>query len=288
MTAIQALILGIVEGVTEFLPISSTGHLILTSKLLGIADSDFLKSFEIAIQFGAILAVVVLYWSRLFGNRGSSMVPIFSRIHDFIGTSPSGKKIPSSVDVWKKISVAFLPTAIIGFLFYKILKQYLLSNDTLVLWSLFLGGIILIVFELWYRKVQASSFRLQEITYKKSFLIGVWQALAIIPGVSRSGATIVGGLAMGISREAIVEFSFLLAVPTMAAATGYDLLKNGASFSGNQIYVLILGFVVSFVVAMAAVTWFIGYIKNHSFIWFGVYRILAAIVFYILIFQFKI
>src|SRR3989338_3928682 len=267
MTAIQALILGIVEGVTEFLPISSTGHLILTSKLLGIADSDFLKSFEIAIQFGAILAVVVLYWKKLWKNK----------------------------ETWKKVLVAFLPTAVIGFLLYKVLKNYLLSSSTIVLWSLFLGGVILIIFEVWYKKVKSTPkingrtfLGNSEISYKKSFLIGVWQALAIIPWVSRSGATIVGGLAMGISREAIVEFSFLLAIPTMAAATGYDLLKNGASFSGNQIYVLILGFMVSFVVAMAAVTWFINYIKNHSFIWFVVYRIIVALLFYLLIFQFKI
>lgn len=256
MTILQAIILGIVEGVTEFLPVSSTGHLILTSKLLGIADSDFLKSFEIAIQFGAILAVVVLYW----------------------------KKIWSSKDNWKKIVVAFLPTAILGFLLYKVLKNYLLSSQMVVIWALALGGIVLIAFELWHKKYgKAGVAEINQITYKKSFLTGVWQSLAIIPGVSRSGATIIGGLAMGISREAIVEFSFLLAIPTMAAATGYDLFKSGASFSGNQIYLLILGFVVSFVVAMAAIKWFIGYIKNHSFIWFGVYRIIIALLFWLLI-----
>ncbi len=267
MTILQTIILGVVEGITEFLPISSTGHLILASRILGIADSDFLKSFEIIIQFGSILAVVVLYWKKIWSG---------------------------GIEMWKKVLTAFVPTAIIGFLLYKILKHYLLGNVAVVLWALLLGGVILIVFEIWYKekstpKIDDRTFSgWNEISYKKSFLTGVWQALAIIPGVSRSGATIVGGLAMGISRQAIVEFSFLLAIPTMAAASGYDLLKTGASFSGNQIYLLILGFVVSFLVALATIKWFISYIKTHSFISFGVYRIIVAVLFYLLVFQFKI
>ena len=257
MTIIQTIVLGIVEGITEFLPISSTGHLILASKLMGIADTNFQKSFEIIIQLGAILAVVVLYWRRFFTNK----------------------------ETWKKVLIAFLPTAIIGFLLYKVLKNYLLGNDVVVLWAMLLGGIALIVFELWHIR---RTHQAQPINYKNSFLVGLAQSLAIIPGVSRSGATIVAGLVMGISREAIVEFSFLLAIPTMAAATGYDFLKSSHSFSGSQFGTLALGFIVSFIVALLAIKWFIGYIKNHSFIWFGVYRILAAIVFYLLIFQFKI
>jgi undecaprenyl-diphosphatase len=258
MTIIQSVILGVVEGVTEFLPISSTGHMILASKLMGIAQTDFLKSFEIIIQFGAILAIVVLYWKRIWHSK----------------------------DLWKKVLVAFLPTAVIGFLLYKVLKNYLLSNVAIVLWSLFLGGIILILFEMWYaRRPQHGA---QELSYKKSFWTGIWQSLAIIPGVSRSGATIVGGMAMGIERRAIVEFSFLLAIPTLAAASGYDLLKSGASFSQSQIYLLILGFVVSFIVAMATIKWFVGYIQTHSFISFGVYRIAVALLFWLLVIQLKI
>lgn len=252
MTILQAIILGIVEGVTEFLPISSTGHLILTSKLLGIADSDFLKSFEIAIQFGAILAVVVLYWKRLFSHK----------------------------ETWKKVFVAFLPTAVIGFLLYKILKTYLLSNSLLVVWSLALGGIALIIFELWHVR---RSHQTQPLNYKNSFLTGLAQSLAIIPGVSRSGATIVAGLIMGISREAIVEFSFLLAVPTMAAATAYDLYKSAGSFSFSEFHILAIGFVVSFIVALASIVWLLKFIKNHTFIWFGVYRIIAALAFWVLV-----
>lgn len=253
MTIIQAFVLGIVEGITEFLPISSTGHLILTSKLFGIADSDFTKTFEIAIQFGAILAVVFLYWKRFI----------------------------SSPDDWKKVLIAFIPTAIIGFVFYKILKSFLLSNAIIVLWSLFLGGIALIVFELWHKKYSES--RQEEIDYKKSFLIGIVQSLAIVPGVSRSGATIVGGLLMGISREKIVEFSFLLAVPTMAAATFYDLYKSAGSFSFNQFHMLALGFVVSFIVAILSIKWLLHFIKNHTFISFGIYRIVVAMLFWALV-----
>src|SRR3989344_7623979 len=254
MTILQAVILGIVEGVTEFLPISSTGHLILASRLMGIADSNFLKSFEIAIQFGAILSVVVLYFKKIF----------------------SGKEI------WNKVLTAFLPTAIIGFLLYKTLKDYLLSNALLVVWSLAIGGVALIIFELWYARRVATS-QLEAISYKQSFLVGVAQSLAIIPGISRSGATIIGGLLMGISREKIVEFSFLLAVPTMAVATGYDLLKSAGSFSVSDFHILAIGFIISFLVAWLSIKWLLYFIKNHTFIWFVVYRIVAALIFWFLV-----
>lgn len=253
MTIIQAVILGIVEGVTEFLPISSTGHLILAGKVLGIGDAEFTKSFDIAIQLGAVLAVVVLYWRRFF----------------------------TDAQAWKKVLLAFLPTAIIGFVFYKIIKHYFLSNSLLVVWSLLLGGIVLIAIELWHKK--KSSPGVDAITHRQAFFTGAIQAISAIPGVSRSGATIVGGLLMGISRKTIVEFSFLLAIPTMAAATGYDLLKSGASFSGNDVYLLAIGFVVSFFVALAAVKWLLDYIQSHTFIAFGVYRILVALIFLFLV-----
>lgn len=253
MTVIQSIILGVVEGVTEFLPISSTGHLILTSKLFGIADEEFTKTFEIAIQFGAILAVVALYW----------------------------KKILSDKETWKKVFIAFLPTAIIGFLLYRILKGYLLVNSLLVVWALFLGGVALIVFELWHRKRNGNYN--QEIDYKKSFAIGAVQSLAMVPGVSRSGATIIGGLFMGVNRERIVEFSFLLAVPTMAAATFYDLYKSVGLFSFSDFPILAIGFVVSFIVALLSIKWLLHFIKNHSFIAFGVYRIIVALAFWIFV-----
>lgn len=252
MSLIQTIILGIVEGITEFLPVSSTGHLILANKLLGVPDSEFVKSFEIAIQLGAILSVVVLYWKKALASR----------------------------DIWKKVALAFIPTAILGFIFYKIIKTYLLSSSVVVLWSLLLGGIALIVFELWYKSQTAKN---QPISPKRAVAIGVFQSIAMIPGVSRSAATIVGGLSLGVSREKIVEFSFLLAVPTMAAATGYDLYKNINVFDWSQIYYLTLGFIISFIVALLSIKWLLGYIKNHTFIAFGVYRILAAALFWFFI-----
>ena len=253
MTIFQAIILGVVEGVTEFLPISSTGHLILTSKLLGIADSNFLKSFNIAIQFGAILAVVVLYW----------------------------KKFLTGANIWKKVFTAFLPTAIVGFLLYKVLKTFLLSNTLLVVWSLALGGIALILFEMWYAR--RATRGVQELTYKRSFVVGLVQSLAIIPGVSRSGATIIGGLLMGINRQTIIEFSFLLAVPTMAAATAYDLYKSAGNFTFGEFHLLAIGFIVSFIVAWLSIKWLLHFIKNHTFIPFGIYRIIVALIFWFLV-----
>ncbi|MBU3896012.1 undecaprenyl-diphosphate phosphatase [Patescibacteria group bacterium] len=250
MDFLQAVILGIVEGITEFLPVSSTGHLILSSHLLGIFESDFLKTFEIAIQLGAILAVVFLYWRKVVENK----------------------------DIWKKVLTAFIPTAILGFIFYKLLKDVLMSNVYVVLWSLFLGGVFLIVFEVLYKKKTRD-----EISYKKSFAVGIAQTLAMIPGVSRSGATIVGGMLMGISRRAIVEFSFLLAVPTIVAATGYDLLNNASKFSFNQFFLLLVGCFVSFAVAIVAIKWLLHFVKNHTFISFGVYRIFLALLLWLII-----
>ena len=257
MDFIQVLILGVVEGITEFLPISSTGHLILTSRFLGIADSNFLKSFEIAIQLGAILAVVVLYWKRVISDK----------------------------EIWKKVAVAFLPTAILGFIFYKTMKEVLLSNVQLVIWSLLLGGIVLIIFELWHRSKEqrANGEGLNSISYPKAFIIGTVQSIAMIPGVSRAAATIIGGLAMGVSRKTIFEFSFLLAVPTMAAATIFDLWKSAGVFSLNQFHLLAFGFIVSFFAAMVSIKWLLRFIQNHTFISFGIYRIIIVLLFLLFI-----
>jgi len=249
-----ALILGIVEGFSEFLPISSTSHLILAGKLLGLAESDFVKSFDIAIQLGAILSVVVLYWRELLVNW----------------------------ETIKKVAVAFLPTGVIGFVLYKIIKNILLGSTAVVLWSLLIGGIILIVFEMLHREKDDATKSLSEITYMQSFLIGVFQSLAVIPGVSRSAATIVGGLILGMKRTIIVEFSFLLAVPTMLAATVYDLYKNGAIFSVLQLNYLAVGFLTSFIVALASIKFLIRFVQNHTFILFGIYRIALVLVWFAL------
>lgn len=255
MNLIQTLIMSIVEGITEFLPVSSTGHLILTARALGLTQTDFLKTFEIAIQFGAILSVVLLYWRQL--------------LVDF--------------RVLKRVIAAFIPTAVLGLAFYRIIKTYLLGSCTIVLWSLLLGGVALIVFELLHKEKDDAVSDLASIPYGTSLLIGLFQAVAMIPGVSRSAATIVGGLALGVKRKTIAEFSFLLAVPTMLAATGLDLLKNRNSFSSDQLICLSTGFVLSFVSALIGVKFLLRFIENHTFISFGIYRIALAIAFRLLI-----
>ncbi len=249
--ALQAIILGLVEGITEFLPISSTGHLILAASALRIPSTDLVKSFEIFIQAGAILAVFLLYWKQVLLNR----------------------------KVFMRVLVAFLPTAIIGLTVYKYVKQYLLGNTHVVLWSLAIGGAVLIVFELLHKEKPSAPQEIEGITYPQALLIGVFQAIAIIPGVSRSAATIVGGLMLGISRRTIVEFSFMLAIPTMAAATGLDLLKSGFSFTGQEKGMLAIGFITAFVSAYFAVAFLLRYIRSHTFISFGIYRLVIAAAF---------
>ncbi len=251
----ETIILGVVEGITEFLPISSTGHLILSQVFLGIERSEFLKSFTIIIQLGAILSVVILYWRALFIER----------------------------IIWKKIIVAFLPTAAIGFVLYRLIKTYLLGSDSIVVLMLFLGGIALIVFELLRGKDKKEGGGINSITYKQAFFVGLTQSLAVVPGVSRSAATIIGGLALGISRKAIVQFSFLLAVPTMAAATGLDLIKSGFSFSAHEFLFLGVGFIASFLIAMITIRLLLKFIEKHTFIAFGVYRIIIAVLFLVFV-----
>ena len=253
MNIFHGVILGIVEGIAEFLPISSTGHLMLVANRLGLEQTEFLKSFEIAIQLGAILSVIVLYWKTLVRGLG----------------------------VWKRVLVAFLPTACIGLIFYKIAKRFLLANNTVVLWSLFIGGFLLIFFELFYREKSDAVDSISLISYKQSLYIGLFQSVAIIPGVSRSAATIIGGLAMGLKRRTIVEFSFFLAIPTMLAATTLDMLHSARNFNGQQFIILGVGFAVSFLVATIAVKFLLVFIKRHNFVLFGLYRIAIAVLFWL-------
>ena len=206
MDFFHAIILGIVEGLTEFLPISSTGHLILVSKLLSLPETEFLKSFEIIIQLGAILAVIVLYGRRLLTDN----------------------------ELMKRVVVAFIPTGLIAFFLYKYVKV-LLGSPMVVVATLCIGGVILILFERYHQEPKGElDESLSVMPYSQAVKIGLFQAISIVPGISRSGATIVGGMLLGMKREAIVEFSFLLAVPTMMVATGYDLLKNASSFSSSD------------------------------------------------------
>jgi undecaprenyl-diphosphatase len=255
MNILQALILSVVEGISEFLPISSTGHMVLAADILKIAQSGFVKDFEIIIQLGAILAIVVLYWSTLF----------------------------RSIEVWKRIIIAFIPTGIIGLLLFKIVKNYLLGNLYVTLVSLLVGGIILIILELIYKEKEHHVEKIEDLTLPKAFVIGLVQSIAIIPGVSRSAATIIGALFLGTKRKAAAEFSFLLAVPTMLAATGLDLIKTNFSYSTNEWLMLAVGFVGAFIVALISVKLFLKYVQHNNFIIFGVYRVIAAILFYLIV-----
>ncbi len=253
MNTLEAIILGAVEGLAEFLPISSTGHLILFSHLLAIPNSDALKSFEIAIQLGAILAVFLFYFKSFL-----------------------------NIETLKKLFVAFFPTGILGFSLYKLIKSYLIGNIYIVIGALFLGGIIMLLVEKWYRNNDIENKKIKSIndlSYTEVLKLGIFQSIAMIPGVSRSGATIIGGLSIGIPRAILAEFTFLLAVPTMAAATGYDILKNYSLFTKDEISNIFVGFLSAFVVAMLVVKWLLSYIKKHDFTIFAWYRIVLAIVF---------
>ncbi len=252
MTYIDAIILGIIEGITEFLPISSTGHLILTSHVLGIPQSDFLKSFEIVIQLGAISAVVLLFWRSFL-----------------------------SITTCQKLIVGFIPTAILGFTLYPFIKDYLHENLYVIVIALALGGLVLIAFELFFPVTPEGEDK-EEITLRQAATIGLFQSLAFVPGVSRSAATIIGGLMLGLRRTTIVEFSFLLAIPTMTAATSYDIYKNVEVFTTETIPVLAVGFITAFVVAIIVIKTLLKFIKAHTFIPFGIYRIILAGIFFII------
>lgn len=249
MNFFSAVILGIIEGISEFLPISSTAHLILTAHFLKLQQTDFLKSFEIAIQLGAIFSVVVLY----------------------------GRRIVLDSKVSKRVMVAFIPTAILGFVLYKTIKNVLFNSNATILWSLLLGGIFLIIFELFHREKKDSLEDISSISYLQAFLIGIFQSIAVVPGVSRAAATIIGGLILGLKRKTIVEFSFLLAIPTMGAAVALDLFKSAGAFTASDLSILAVGFFVSFVVALLSIKFLLGFIKNHNFIPFGIYRVVLAI-----------
>lgn len=255
MDFIQTLILSFVEGVTEFLPISSTGHLILTSQILGIEQTEFVKSFEIIIQLGAILSVVLLYFKTLLNRR-----------------------------VWPQIIAAFIPSAIVGLLFYKVIKGVLIGNSMITIIALFLGGLVLIGIELWNKKKTQGktdpAINIEQISLKNAFIIGLFQSISVIPGVSRAGATIIGALVLGTNRKTAAEFSFILAVPTMIAATGLDIAKTKLAFTSIELGMLGVGLIASFVTALLAVKLFIKYLSNHSFAIFGIYRIILALAFW--------
>ena len=249
MNILDSIILGIVEGVTEFLPISSTGHMILVSYLLGLKQSSFEKTFEIAIQLGAILAVVSIYREKLTHN----------------------------LELWKKLIVAFIPTGIIGLALHHYVEK--LFNPFVVSVALIFWGMVFIAIELLYKEKEHHVSEPEKISYLKAAMIGIFQSLAMVPGTSRSGATIIGGLLLGMKRVAATEFSFLLAIPTMFAATGFEMVKNFKEFTPEGGIVLVVGFVTALISAYISVKWLLNFIKTHTFIPFGIYRIVIGFLF---------
>ena len=250
MNIFQAIILAIIEGLTEFLPVSSTGHMIIASSFFGIAQEDFTKLFTIIIQLGTILSVVVLYFKRFF----------------------------QSFDFYFKLLVAFIPAVVLGLLLSDFIDG-LLENPITVAVSLILGGIILLKVDGWFKDSEETQTS-EKISYLTAFKIGLFQCLAMIPGVSRSGASIIGGMSQKLSRTTAAEFSFFLAVPTMLGATikkCYDYYKAGFELSNDQVNLLIIGNIVGFAVALLAIKSFIGYLSKHGFKMFGYYRIIAGV-----------
>ena len=251
MNTLQAIVLAIIEGITEFLPVSSTGHMIIASSFFGIAHDDFTKLFTIVIQLGAILSVVILYFKRFF----------------------------QSLDFYFKLLVAFIPAVVLGLLLSDFIDG-LLENPVTVAISLLIGGLILLKVDEWFNTPNSTETS-QEISYIQAFKIGLFQCLAMIPGVSRSGASIVGGMSQKLSRTTAAEFSFFLAVPTMLGATVkkcYDYYKAGFELSHDQINLLIIGNIVAFIVALLAIKTFIGFLTKNGFKVFGYYRIIAGII----------
>lgn len=249
MTYLQTIILAIIEGLTEFIPVSSTGHLILAQHFLNIPVTEFTKSFEIIIQLAAILAVIWMY----------------------------RQKILMSTKLWKNIIFAFLPTGIIGFVLYKLIKSYLLGNVMVTVVSLFVGGIALLIFDRASKKLTRDKL-INDLSPKKSAVVGLFQTLSVVPGVSRSAASIIGGLVAGLTRQEAVEFSFFLAIPTMIAASGYDLLKSGFSFTSQEFLILGLGCIFSFASSALAIKFFMDFIKKHDFAYFAIYRIILSVI----------
>jgi undecaprenyl-diphosphatase len=250
MTLFEAIIVAIVEGITEFLPISSTGHMIITQQILGIPSDEFVKAFTVNIQFGAILSVIVLYWKRFFQGW----------------------------DFYFKLAVACLPL-VIAYLLEKQIDA-MLESVLIVAVAMVLGGVFLIFVDRWFDRPENEK---TQLTYRKSFIIGLFQIISVIPGVSRSAATIIGGMSQKLSRKSAAEFSFFLAVPTMFAASALKLVENHQLITGDNLTLLIVGNIVSFIVAMVAIRSFIAFLTRHGFKWFGWYRIAVGTVIIVLL-----
>ena len=249
MDIIQAIIIGIIEGFTEFLPISSTGHMIVASKFMGIEESALMKAYEVIIQFSAIMAVMLIYREKITFKK---------------------------IDLWLKLLVAFLPLAIVGFIFKDVIKS--LFNVQTVAWMFIIGGFIFLIVEYFYKEKESHTQEVEAVTYKQAWWVGFSQIFSLIPGTSRAGATIVGGLLTGMDRKTSSDFSFLLAIPVMGAVSGYDMLKHYQDFADANWGAFVVGFVVAFVVAYITVKLFLMFIQKFTFVPFGIYRIVFGII----------
>jgi undecaprenyl-diphosphatase len=245
----QAIIIGIIEGFTEFLPISSTGHMIVASKFMGIEESALMKAYEVIIQFGAILAVMLIYRDKITFKK---------------------------IDLWMKLLVAFLPLAVVGFIFKDVIKSFF--NVQTVAWMFIIGGIIFLIVEHFYKESESHTQDVEDVSYKQAWWVGFAQIFSLIPGTSRAGATIVGGLLTGMDRKTSSDFSFLLAIPVMAAVSGYDLLKHYQDFADANWGAFVIGFIVAFVVAYITVKLFLVFIQKFTFVPFGIYRIIFGVI----------
>ncbi|MBN8701462.1 MAG: undecaprenyl-diphosphate phosphatase [Bacteroidetes bacterium] len=252
MSLLQTIIIAIIEGLTEFLPISSTGHMILASSLMGIQDSEFTKTFEIVIQLGAIFAVLILYIKRLLAG----------------------------IDIYLKLGIAFIPTAIIGIVAYKTIKAYLF-NPLVVSLSLIIGGIVLLFIDKWIKPKNDTYVEIKDLSYLDCFKIGLFQCISMIPGVSRAAATIIGGMVHKLDRNQAAEFSFLLAIPTMFAASGKDLMESMDLITAANLQTILIGSVIAFITALFAVKGFVAFLTKYDFKPFGYYRIVIGVAFLI-------
>ena len=248
MDIFQAIIIGIIEGFTEFLPISSTGHMIVASEFLGISQDNLTKAYEVIIQFAAILAVMLVYRDKI-----------------------SLKKI----DLWSKLIVAFLPLAVVGFIFKDIIKELFTLNIVAIMFIV--GGVIFLIVEKFYDEKRSHTTDVERVSYQQALLIGIAQIFSLVPGTSRAGATIIGGMLLKLDRKTSAEFSFLLAIPVMGAVTAYDLLKHYQEFADANWPAFGIGFIVAFMVAYATIKLFLAFLQRFTFVAFGVYRILFGL-----------
>ena len=249
MDILQAIIIGIIEGFTEFLPISSTGHMIVASRFLGIEETALVKAYEVIIQFAAILAVMLIYRDKLS----------FAKI-----------------ELWKKLFLAFLPLAIVGYIFKDQIKA--LFSVEVVAVMFIVGGIVFLIVEHYYKEEKSHTIDVETVSYSQALWVGLAQIFSLVPGTSRAGATIVGGLLTGMDRKTSAEFSFLLAIPVMAAVSGYDLLKHYRDFADANWVAFLIGFVVAFAVAYLTIKLFLAFLQRFTFVSFGIYRIVFGLI----------